>query len=759
MEVLSYILKIIWRIKWWLILLPLIVGGLLVINAKGKNGGYTVHSTLFTGIEGGFTLEEGSNKKIQQTNMIDLLSAKSTLRRVSYHLFARVMVFGNPKEDNNICNASSYNEIYARVSSHKDLVDLVKKYRENKDEEGLYQSILEYEKPTKDNFIYGLFNYFHWHYSYNALQEIRIDHLENSDIVHVAYTNDDPGIAFNTLDILITEFNYEYQDVRYSETNKVISFYKDLLEKSSRELKESEDQMTDYREDNRIINYAEESEALAGLDANYKERYLLANIDYEASKGLVNEIENKLGDYVNRYKKNQRFIDLLNKSSKLSAEISNLEALNKADKLNEGNKKKNNKKEKIDPTEDSNKTIDKSILIKSYKNELAKIDSDMHGAISNINSKYTTKEGFSKENLVNTWLDNLLKLRGAEASRKTIEKSMDDVDKLYKHFAPIGSGLNRRERDVSIKEDSYRKAIEGYNKALNRKKGLEMTAAKIKVLSPPSFPLNSINIDRKKLGIMAFAMTFFAILGIFILIELLDHTLRDRTRTERLTKTNVLFAFPNFNSKRNRAYNKECQNIATQHLSTQILQFFKKRASSGSYIVGISSIEEQEGKSYISEQLLNYWMQIGLKVKHFNWNVDYNVYSKEYLLANKLSELIDIDSDIILFEFPAAAKYPIPSAILQECNINLVITRATRTWKSKDSVVLDQLKITGHDVSTQIVLNKVEKDETELFTGILPPYSRMNRLRYKLSNFGLTETESISQTRVKENISNENTNT
>lgn len=747
MEVLSYVLKIIWRVKWWLILLPLLVGGMLVINSKGKNGGYTVHSTLFTGIEGGFTLEQGSNKKIQQTNLVDLLNAKSTFRRVSYHLFARVMVFGDKKEDNNICNASSYNEIYKRMSSHKDLVELVKKYRTDKNEEGLFEAIMKYEKPDKNNFVYGLFNYFHQHYSYNALQNIVINHLGGSDIVELSYTNNDPGIAYNTLDLLITEFNHEYQEIRYGETNKVISFYSELLNNSSKGLKDAEDQMTNYREDNRIINYLAESKALTSIDADYKQKYLLASIDYEASKGLINEIESKLGDYINRYKKNQRFIDLLEESNQLTTKISKLKAWNDSKKL------ENNFINK-----DTIKQVSNSKLIDSYKGKLAKVNSAMHTTIGSINSKYTTKEGFSKEKLTNTWLNNLLKLRGAEASMKAIKKSMDDVDKLYKHYAPIGSGLNREERNVSIKESSYREALSGYNKTLNRKKGLEMTAATIKILSPPSFPLNSINIDRKKLGIMAFAMMFFAVLGIFMLIELLDHTLRDKTRTERLTKTNVVFAFPDFANKKNRAHNNECQNIATKHLSSQILQFLKKRSSTGSYIVGIASIEEKEGKSYISEQLRNYWEKIGLKVRHVNWNVDYKINSKQYMLANSISDLVDIDSDIILFEFPAAGEYPIPSTILQECNINLIITRSTRTWKNKDSIILDQLKSASDNISTQIILNKVDKFETELFTGMLPPYTILNRLRYKLSNFGLTETESVSQMQTKKEISNKTTN-
>jgi len=747
METLLYFFKLIWRVKWWLIVLPLIVGGILVFSAKGKNGGYTVYSTVFTGIEGGYSLEEGANKKIQQNNMIDLFDAKSTLRRVSYHLFARVMVFGDPKNDNNICNASSYREIYNRMKFHKDLLKIVTKYRDEKDENGLFEEVTKYEKPNKDNFVYGLFNYYHPQYSFEALQKIIVNHLEKSDIVEISYTNSDPGIAYNTLDILIDEFNHEYQDVRYGETNKVITFYKDLLDSSGKELRDAEDEMTAYREDNRIINYVEESKALAGLDATYKNKYLEANIDYGTSKGLVLEIEEKLGDYIIRYKKNKRFITLFEESNKLSAKISSLEAFDVSEML------ATDSLEKIKAKKES-----KSLAIESYKERLAKVDEEMHDAITQINSKYTTKEGFSKATLIDAWLNNLLKLRGAEASKSAIEKSMISVDSLYRHFAPIGSGLDRRDRDISIKADTYKKAIDGYNEAMNRKKGLEMTAATIKVLSPPSFPLNSINIDRKKLGIMASFMTFFALLGIFVIIELVDHTLRDKMRTERLTKENVLFAFPDFANKKNRAYNNECQEIAIKHLSTQILQFLNKRSSNGSYIIGISSLEKQEGKTYISELLIDYWKQVGLKAKHVNWNVDYQIQSQEYLLANSISDLTTIDMDIILVEFPAAGDYPIPSALLQECNVNIVVARSTRAWKHKDANLLSQLKVSGNGVPVQLILNEVDKSETELFTGMLPPYTRYSKFKYKLSNLGLTESGVNSYDPIQNEETNQTTN-
>lgn len=45
-------------------------------------------------------------------------------------------------------------------------------------------------------------------------------------MIEIAYSSNDPGIAYNTLDILNEEFVKQYHELRYGETDNVIKFFR-----------------------------------------------------------------------------------------------------------------------------------------------------------------------------------------------------------------------------------------------------------------------------------------------------------------------------------------------------------------------------------------------------------------------------------------------------------------------------------------------------------------------------------------------------
>ncbi len=83
--------------------------------------------------------------------------------------------------------------------------------------------------------------------------------------------------------------------------------------------------------------------------------------------------------------------------------------------------------------------------------------------------------------------------------------------------------------------------------------------------------------------------TFLFILGFFLLLELLDRTLRDSIRTRRLVGLPMLGAFPKKSTFEYRGYIKECEQIAIKHLSSSILRFCNKRKEGLPYIINFIS--------------------------------------------------------------------------------------------------------------------------------------------------------------------------
>ena len=82
-----------------------------------------------------------------------------------------------------------------------------------------------YERPMQDNYLFGLINYHPWFGINNITSRLKVVKLGQSDIIDIGYSANDPGITFNTLDILNDVFARQYADLRYGETNNVIKFF------------------------------------------------------------------------------------------------------------------------------------------------------------------------------------------------------------------------------------------------------------------------------------------------------------------------------------------------------------------------------------------------------------------------------------------------------------------------------------------------------------------------------------------------------
>lgn len=70
----------------------------------------------------------------------------------------------------------------------KTLISLIDKTSE----ENTLKNFQKYEKPDRNNYIYGLFYYQHPYFSYTALQNIHVDKIGNSDLLRIHYSAGDP---------------------------------------------------------------------------------------------------------------------------------------------------------------------------------------------------------------------------------------------------------------------------------------------------------------------------------------------------------------------------------------------------------------------------------------------------------------------------------------------------------------------------------------------------------------------------------------
>ena len=719
MKYLLYAFRFLYRIRWWLIIAPILITFATIYVTKNLPRTYEVKATVYTGIVSGYTIEgeSGISDYIgvsnAMDNLINIIQAENTLKRVSYRLYARNMVHGDLNNDNQYITASSFREIYGRTKNNRDgnaLLALI----DSTSEENTFQNILKYEKQNKDNFIYGLFYWNHPHYCYNSLKNIRVNRKNNSDLLEVSYTSNDPGIAYNTLDILMKEFVNEYRDIRYGETDKVIAYFKGELDRIGSELRIAEDSLTNYNIEKRVINYYDETKEIAAINKEFEIREQNATLELNSAKTLKNQLEARMGNNLKQIKNNIDFINKLNKVSSLTGVISEIQSFDsgEASKTND----LNSLKKQLDYT-----TKELSDISNQY-----------------VENKYS-KEGISKSAIVSQWLDQVLLYEKAKSDLQVIQKNRRELNNKYEFFAPVGSTIKRKERNINFTEQNYLSVLKSYNDALMRKKNLEMTSATLKVLNPPAFPIQSQPTKRKTIVIVAFLGSILLILGFFILLEIVDRTLHDKVRTELFTNLPVIGAFPGKSLIKYRNYDRAVQAIAVKYLSSAILPYLINKKEKLPFIINFLSTEAGDGKSYLINELVQYWSEGGLKVKSLKWNEDFNVYSSEYLIANGIVDLYKIENeDILLVEYPELKSNNISTNLLNEANLNMIIVRATRGWKESDSILADKISGQLDNGKLVVYLNKAERYVVEGYTGMLPPYNTYRRLIYRLLHLELT---------------------
>ncbi len=720
MDLFRYIVRFLYKIRWYLIILPLIALVVAWFSTRNMERVYDTNTTIYTGMITGYNIEGGTgaaggNTKAQMTNLMLLITTDVTIHEVSLRLFARCMMYGNPNKDNNYISAEHFRQLSNSVPAE------VKALINHNSENATYANLKAFEKPSADNYLFGLTNYHPWFGINNITANLKVLQLNNSDIIDIAYSSNDAGIAYNTLDILNEVFARQYAQLRYGETNNVIKFFEREVARLYRILTNAEDDLIRYNVEKRIINYGEQTKQIANLDANQKVSDNNLLIDKTTTRALMDYLERQLGDRAKIIKANKDFTDQVTDISRIQSRISNLRLMS---------------------SEGGGNDVTSQL-------ELAKAEKMLQDATSNVRSlvkdieagTYSTETGVKANSMISRWLDQVLLLEKTKAQESAQDVMREKLDKEILYYAPIGATVARKDRHISFIEGNYMEMLKALNAARLRQKNLQMTTATLRVLNPPMFPMNAQPTNRMLILLGAFLLTFLLTAMYFFIIELLDRTLRDRMRSERITKVPVMGCFPKESTLRYRRFNKTIADMALRNLSKTLLPHFKEGQQN---VLNLLSTDAANGKSYIAQELENYWISIGLQVRRLTYDEDFLAEDSRFIMAKDIKDICPdiLPNEIAIIEYPNLDDNSIPSGLLNMGTINLMVTRANRTWKDVDQKALKELQAQLKDQNTLFMyLTECQRYAVEEFVGQLPPYTKFNNFVYRISQMGLTAVE------------------
>ena len=706
----------------WLLLIGTTLFTLSVIYyTRHMQGGYDVKATLYTGVASGYNLEsdkrtDWATVQNSMDNLISIMQAESTLKRVCLRLFARVLIQGNPDRETNGITVSSYTTTYNHLKNSpngNEILKLIDKSSEDK----TVSNLEKYMRPHKENYIYGLFYYIHPFYSYNALKNIKVQRRLTSDLLDISYSSSDPGIAYNTVSILMDEFVEEYRRIRYGETDKVIKYFDEELKRIGKKLSTEEEDLTKYNVEKRVINYLDETKEIAAINKEYALREQDAMFALNSSRSMLDELERHMDSNAKQIIKNMEFVGKIKEASDITGRISEVEAM--SDSNNKDITALNNNKKRL--------------------SELKKELSELTDAY--VGHKYS-KEGVLRTNIIDQWLEQTLLYEKAKAELLIAQNSRQELNERYVFFAPVGTTIKQKERMINFTERNYLTVLHSYNEALLRKKNLEMTSATLKVLNEPTYPISPHSTNRKQIVIAACIGSFLIIVALLLLIEMLDRTLRDAGRTKRVTGYKVVGAFPSLSASRYGGLTKTYVQHSASELTNSLLRFLDKRKSPGVFIINLFSINEDSDEETIGNLVCGYMQSRMLNTRFITHGVDFNTNSTQYLLAKNITDFYTLQGeDILIVAYPPLSESSIPSALLHDANANILIASANHGWKTFDKQLCDQLMVQlgTTDVPFRICLTNAGRGAVEDFTGQLPPYTLLRKIGYHLSQLSLTE--------------------
>ena len=722
MDLFRYIVRFLYKIRWYLVILPLIALIVAWFLTRNMERVYDANTTIYTGMITAYNLEggigvAGGNSQANITNLMLIITTDNTIHEVALRLFARCMMYGNPNKDNNYISAQHFRELNATVPAD------VKALINHNSESATYANLKAYEKPNVSNYLFGILNY-HQYFGINSItSRLKVLQLNGSDIIDIGYSANDAGITFNTLDILNEVFARQYQQIRFGETNNVIRFFEREVARLYRILTNAEDDLIRYNVSKRIINYGEQTKQLAALEAqqqNFRNNQLL---NYTTSKALMDYLERQLGNRAQVIRSNQEFTNQVRDISRIQSRISNLRLM-----TSEGGGNNAESQE-----------------------ELAKAQRDLQAATGRVSqltkdieaSTYSTETGVKANSLLDRWLEQLLLMEKTKAEMTAVDIMKQSLDKQYMFYSPIGATLDRKARHIGFIEGNYMEMLKALNAARLRQRNLQMSTASLRVLNPPMFPLNAQATNRMMILLGAFLLTFMLTALWFFIIEMLDRTLRDRMRSERITKVPVMGCYPKESTLRYRRFNKTISDMALKQLSKALLPHFKEGQQN---VLNLLSTDSGNGKSYLAQELENYWISIGLQVRRLTYDEDFLAEDSRFIMAKDIKDLCPdiLEDEIAIIEYPNLDDNSISPALLNIGTVNLMVTRANRTWKDVDQKALKEVEAMldeEHKNSLFMYLTEASRYAVEEFVGQLPPYTKFNNFVYRVSQLGLTAVE------------------
>lgn len=771
-----------------LVLVPVVLGVLVIVLTMNPSYEYSSQTILYTGLATGSSIEMDKKFSTQATNsafdnLINIIKSRETQEEVAVRLLALHLMLpeANPKyiskELYDELKATVPEDIYRYVEKGIDtaLTELDTTLVNNPlppeinrhNYEKTVHNLLKLMRSSTDNFIYELLSYDeNKHYSLKALSDIKAQRINSSDLIKLTYTVNDPGICQQTLVIYNSVCIKNYKIIKENRSGSVVKYFENELGKAKNNLDEAEAKLLAFNKSSNIINYYEQSKAVAVVKEELEVDYKMKKAELAGIQAGTKRLEEKL--------KLQEVIQM--KSNSL---------LKKKKALGNLNYKMGLKKAQIqsDAGESQLKGLD------SLETQAAQLKTDIQQGVDELYTYQNSIEGLQISKVLPDWMASAVETENLKAKIKVIDGQKDQFQETYAKYAPAGANMKRLEREISVSEQGYLEILHELNLAKLKLQDSEL-ASDLKTVDPPYFPLSPNPTKRAILIIAAAFLGGILTLAMIFVMEYFDDTLRNSIKASKETGLASFGMIPKIILDPRGIDLPFIQKRLSEIITQNILQYFGTQNSSKKpKTIIVFSTQKLEGKTVVSGNiaktlkqdgkkilLLNYEKESSLegesevrpkkkqkasiiskmlgypdvrvdlnspflanatrhldKDEHHTYALDHNFYNAKIYtdILDEGHSALQTAPDVVIIEVPAIIYHNYPVELITNADLDILVLRSNRIWSDADEIAIANLKEACAS-KLHIIVNGVNINETESLLGDLP--KTRNKFRKKMKS-------------------------
>jgi uncharacterized protein involved in exopolysaccharide biosynthesis/Mrp family chromosome partitioning ATPase len=628
------------------------------------------------------------------------------------------------------------------------------------------KNLYDYMTSNDTNYIYRLLNFNNPHYSIKAISSVNVQRISSSDLIELKYNSDDPGICQQTLVLLTEVCMKNYKKIKESRSDAVVKYFEYKLKVGAAKLAQAEDRLLKFNEENKIINFADQSRAAGNVAGNLEALMQSKRIKLTGDNAAIKKMEEKINAQQEVQQKSANLIEKRNQLADINARLATAGTGNNSN------------------SQDGQDITGLKTQAETLKREISGLVDDLY------NSKASAGDA-SQVNLMDNYLASLKDYEETKAGLSGMERRIQDAQKEYDNYAPAGVNLKRIEREIAVSEQEYLELLKGLNLAKLKVQDVELSS-NIKAVDPPYYPLAPNPTKRLLLIVVAAMLGFIIVLSVILILEYFDGTLKNPNKAAKILGLDPAGVYPRITEKTNTIHlpfitNRLLEMVIQQvelhpkgrlggHEPRTILFFSTQEDEGKTTILGnlarklkkqgkkvivvnfsgesllqteISQMDSQDEHEQVLEPVLLNGHKNTSSLKPVNGNSDrsgnpvglslskpadplnteehliYHVDESYYGISNSLELLAGsqynqtFTPDYILVELPPLLHFPYPAGLVSSSDLSIMVCRSNRAWSEADQGALNTfMKHTRHN--PLFLLNGVEMQVVKSAIGEIP---------------------------------------